>query len=310
MNVDRRQLIPLVDADVLVYSCGFAADSQVKKEFLKDNPMATDEQIKEYLQRVDYTHYAIGNCKQILLDIQRLFRDDLRLFLTGSGNFRETLATILPYKGNRDPTHKPKYYREIQQYLREVWKAEIVHGREADDALSCTQWGSPEDTTVICSIDKDLDNTPGYHYNWRKGEFYYIDQEQADRLFFTQVLTGDKTDNIQGIPNVGPVKAKKILDGCVGWMDMVTAVDKAYVDYYKDQFQAQHAMYENASLLWMQRVEDINWDDQPYKYPQQWEQEYDERDQQREEVSTSDSELEGQGDGSGGASDVPWRTGS
>lgn len=186
------------------------------------------------------------------------------VYLTGSGNFREQLATIQQYKGNRDPDHKPKYYREIKDYLRQVWNATVIHGREADDALGCHQYGAEPDTTVIVSIDKDMDNIPGYHYNWRKKEFYYIEPERANYLFWKQVLEGDKTDHIKGIHNIGPKTAEKILNVTdKGWISMAEAVLAAY----EKAGMGWPEFYENASLLWIQRQEDLNWDDQPYSFP-------------------------------------------
>lgn len=197
-------------------------------------------------------------------DVQELFNPEVIVYLTGSGNFREQLATIQQYKGNRDPDHKPKYYREIKDYLRQVWNATVIHGREADDALGCHQYGAEPDTTVIVSIDKDMDNIPGYHYNWRKKEFYYIEPERANYLFWKQVLEGDKTDHIKGIHNIGPKTAEKILNVTdKGWISMAEAVLAAY----EKAGMGWPEFYENASLLWIQRQEDLNWDDQPYSFP-------------------------------------------
>ena len=66
--------------------------------------------------------------------------------------------------------------------------------------------------SVICTIDKDLLNTPGYHYNPTKGTFAEINPTQAIKLYMMQILTGDTADNIAGLPRVGPVAAMKILD--------------------------------------------------------------------------------------------------
>lgn len=259
-----NKLFPLIDGDILVYACGFSADSQMKARFTNEGV----EDIPAAMEKEDYVRFALANVKTVLSDIcERFEADQCRVFLTGSGNFREYLATIKPYKGNRDETHKPKYYREIKQYLIEVWGAEVIHGREADDALGCAQMEAEPDTTVIVSIDKDLDNIPGHHYNWRKKEAYYVDEQQADINFWTQVLTGDTTDNIPGLPKIGAVRAKTIIDGTdLTWTGMAEAVLAKYESIYGEG--GYDAMYENASLLWMQRKEDVNFDDQPYRFPE------------------------------------------
>lgn len=266
---DLSKLKPIFDADVLVYSCGFAADAQKKKEFKEQFPGQGEEAMALWLLEQEYLPYALANTKSVIEDVANIFSKDFSLYLTGSGNYRERISLLLPYKGNRDPNHKPKYYRDVQQYLREQWGADVVHGREADDAIGCHQWQAwmeGRDDTVIVSIDKDLDNIPGYHYNWRKKEFYYIDLPTADRKFWTQVLTGDRTDNIGGIHGIGDAKAAKILSEVPDdWLRLHDTVLQTYEKHglgYKE-------FYENASLLWIQRVEGLNFDDQPFVFPEE-----------------------------------------
>ena len=61
----------------------------------------------------------------------------------------------------------------------------------------------------IATLDKDLDGVPGWHYVWkgkREGVFY-VTETEADRFFYTQMLTGDATDNIPGLFKMVGVKA-------------------------------------------------------------------------------------------------------
>ncbi len=60
------------------------------------------------------------------------------------------------------------------------------------------------------SIDKDLDMIRGWHYNFIKDKKYFIDDQQAIKHFYTQILTGDRVDNIIGLRGIGPKKAEKI----------------------------------------------------------------------------------------------------
>lgn len=261
--MDTKKLTALVDADILVYHCGFSADSQVLREFKDKNPGAGKDSTDAWIAEQDYVNFALSNTKTLLVKWQTIFHKDLKLFLTGTGNFRDRMATIQPYKGNRMDSHKPKYYRDITDYLMDFWGAELINGREADDALGCEQWDvwkDGHDSTVIISIDKDLDNIPGYHYNWRKEDLYYADLDEADRKFWKQAVTGDTTDNIRGIPGCGPVFAEKLLADKAGWVDYHEAVLQAY----KSKGHSEEDFYENASLAWIQRVKDLNFDDRPY----------------------------------------------
>lgn len=254
-EISYKHLRPLIDGDILLYRCGFAADSQVKKEYKENNPGASDEEIAAYMAEYDYTGFALGNAKEVIKEVGKLFDDsNMRVFLTGHGNFREQVATILPYKGNRDPTHKPKYYKEIKQYLIDVWNAEVIHGCEADDALGCAQWAAKDRSTVLCTIDKDLDMIPGHHYNFVKKEYYYVGKEYADMRLFYQMLTGDRTDNIPGINKIGDVRATKLLDECKGDLAAFrSVVREKYKEQYGDQWE--QAYHEVGNLLWIRRVE-------------------------------------------------------
>jgi 5'-3' exonuclease len=205
----------------------------------------------------DYIHWALTNTKTAVEDVlHNAFPEHpwYKGYLTGKGNFRDEIATIKKYKGNRDPKHKPKYYAEIRQYLLDVYKAELVTGKEADDAVATEQWSHPDKSTVIVSIDKDLDMIPGYHYNPKKGLFYYVTIDEANLAFFRQMLVGDSTDNIPGITGLGPVKSRKLLPDGMAADEAANVVRAEYLrEYGPDKWQEAYA--EVATLLWMIRKE-------------------------------------------------------
>lgn len=225
----------LIDGDIIAYSCGFASDAGAKKDGLEYEPL----------------EHCLHTVKKMLLSILENAVDadeecDYRVFLTGAGNFRDEVATTLPYKGNRDPTHKPHWLKEIRQYMVDKWDADVVDGMEADDAIGIL--AGPD--TVVCSLDKDLDQIEGRHYNWRKGLRYDVTPAEAYRVLWMQMLTGDATDNIQGIKGVGPVKAGKILDS-VDEEDYSLAVVKEYKKHFGDKWKER--MEENFKLLYILR---------------------------------------------------------
>lgn len=250
-----KNLNPLLDLDPVVYSGGFAADAEVRRE-LKDKGMS-DEEVVAAMAEMDYTSHALSNVKtHVEFILKQAFPDHqwYRAFLTGKGNFREKVATIKPYKGNRDPNHRPKYYKEIRQYLIERYNAVVVEGMEADDMLGITQWQHPDKSTVICSIDKDLKMIPGYHYNPRTQEFFYQTIDDANMFFLWQMMVGDATDNIPGVNGIGPKKADKVIEKAEGNFDMVRSVVRdMYQKQYGENWEA--AWDEVATLLWMRRKE-------------------------------------------------------
>lgn len=235
MATKTDSLNPLVDCDIIVYRVGFAANDP-------------DEPIENCLHSVKVT------LKKILDKFPD--REYAKLYLTGKGNFREEIATIQKYKGNRDNIAKPQFYSEIREYLTNVWNASIIEGIEADDAQGIEQWGHKDKSTCIVTIDKDLKMIPGYHYNWVKDEFSYINLPDANKFFWWQMLVGDRTDNIPGIHGIGPKKADKLLAGPTNHREIV---EREYKRQYGDMWTV--AFDEVAKLLWILREEGKTYSD-------------------------------------------------
>ena len=170
--------------------------------------------------------------------------DEYRVFLTGSNNFRK--AIYPEYKAHR-PTEKPFWLQAIRDYLVKEYKAEVCDGQEADDALGINQTSE----TIICTIDKDLLMIPGQHYNFVKDEFKTVTYLDGLKHFYMQCLQGDRSDNIKGIPGVGPKKAERILNGCVTEYDLFKAVRNAYSN--------DEEFLMNGRVLWIRRNEDEDW---------------------------------------------------
>jgi hypothetical protein len=248
----------LVDGDIILYRCGFAAQSRIynlsiplfqgeipKFKYKKDMMDWLNEhgrEKSEYDVTVDTViepvENALNNVKTVLTEIKsylskRFGEIELEIFLSGSINFRDNLATIKIYKGNRDPLHKPHWYDEIKEYLKSVWDAQEVENLEADDILADLQESVPssEDSCII-STDKDLDQIAGWHYNWVKDQLYEVSVEQAIHNKYVQILTGDSTDNIEGIPGVGPVGAEKCLEWCETVDDYEQSVSQEYEHFF------------------------------------------------------------------------------
>ena len=68
-----------------------------------------------------------------------------------------------------------------------------------------------------------------------------ISQEDADRNWLFQALTGDATDGYKGLPKCGPVKANRILDDDCSWDGVLKAYLKAGLTEHEALQQAQVA---------------------------------------------------------------------
>lgn len=255
--MSNKHLVPLVDADYLVYRVGFA---------VKD-----DEPVE----------YALSTVKQAIHNIWDRFPEAPKgtLYLTGKGNFRDKVATLQVYKGNRDPANKPLYYSEIRDYMIQHHDAVVVQGMEAEDACGVEQYAHKDKSTVIVGVDKDLLCIPGFHYNPVKDEMIYVTKAEADTHFWKQVLTGDTTDNILGCGvrreevyksgkkkgqsyvkryGVGPIEADEWLTPVAGrWNDMQAVVLAQYARFYGSE--ARRVMHENAKLIWILRERGVTY---------------------------------------------------
>jgi len=176
--------------------------------------------------------------------------DDYSVYLTGEGNFRYDVATSEPYKGNRSGD-KPEFLEFCRDYIVDTFEAVVSQGEEADDiiGIQATQLGP---NTVVASIDKDMLQIPCYHFNFKNNDWYQVKEFDGLKFFYSQILTGDRVDNIIGLKGIGPVKAEKILSGAETEEDLWNAVLEAY-DGDTDR------VVENARLLWLRRRQDEMW---------------------------------------------------
>jgi len=159
---------------------------------------------------------ALSNYKHLINQnwITPVWADEHVVYCGGKDNFRYKLCPN--YKANRkDPPEDAKFFRPLMQRIVEEGLAIPSDGMEADDMvrIKAIECATAEQEHTIVHIDKDLDCIPGKHYNPHKETFYEIDPDAADLFYWTQMLKGDPTDNLPGLPKVGPKKAEKMLKG-------------------------------------------------------------------------------------------------
>lgn len=224
----------LIDGDILVYRIGFACE---RKDVGLEPDWVARARLNESLDR--------------MMDAVECSDFDLFLTSTDKSNFRFALASN--YKANR-VAPKPQHYDFLRKVMNEEYGAIVVEGEEADDALGkCSTTD-----TVICSIDKDLDQIPGWHYNFVKEILYYIEPLEAARWFYQQVLIGDVSDNIKGCPGIGPVKANRILEGCEKESQMLEAVVEQYQNKVRKSSWSDDLLLAG-KLLWIRKADRKEW---------------------------------------------------
>jgi len=231
--------IGLVDADMLIYLAGFATQrthvsavwydysdtphhevfsgKTAMKEWQLEHPEQLLVDIEEYVFAEPLEH-TLAIVKNKMEEIEKRDRH-LEVYIKGEGNFRDSVATLYPYKGNRTAA-KPLAHDEIRRYLKERWGAKEVHGKEADDQIAMRARQIGYDKVLVCHADKDLDQIPGKHYNYQKNVYYEISQDEAILFFYQQVLSGDPADNIKGCWKLGTGGALRILHEVYDeWLD-------------------------------------------------------------------------------------------
>lgn len=220
-----------VDGDVLAYRSAFSA---------KDKP-----------ERMLYR--KIDDLMEYILDKTVVFtnEDDYTVCLTGSNNFRKDVGVTHVYKGNRLDGNRPDYLPLAREYLEDRYSANVADGEEADDVMAKGLTLNPE-AHVIASIDKDMLQVPGWHFEFAKNVWHYSTEEFGTRFFYKQILTGDNVDNIVGLWRVGPAKAEKILGDTKDEIELYNKVLDAY-DGDADR------VLENARLLWLRRYDGQMW---------------------------------------------------
>lgn len=244
MEIDKQ--IVIFDATCLLYIHG-------NKEDYKETIHA---HLKDVLKNCD-TNLYIG-------------------ILDGKNNFRKKVAVTKEYKGQRK-FEKPLYFYEIRDLLIKEYKFIVVDGIEADDlaAILSERINSFCDESienvysykaVIASIDKDLPQVNGIHYNLKSHQktivsddncyIYFNDTKKkldatGYKSLYAQMLMGDTADNIPGLPKYGPVKAYSLLKDCNTREECKQVVIEEYKKVYP--FDYEDRIKENFSLVYILR---------------------------------------------------------
>lgn len=238
-------MISLIDGDVILYSCGFASDAGARANGWEKEPLP----------------FCLHGVDKMIDAVLRDSKSDENVIFLSSpvSNFRDEMYP--DYKLNRDPTHKPVWYEEIREHLFNKHNAIFADiGDEADDALGIAQCSGDYGGTVICTIDKDLDMIPGLHYNWSKKRrhegVYEVSEEEGNRVFYKQLITGDPTDNIPGLFKYCGKKATKRILAPLDELNTPEEMFGYVLSVYDGDYEWINMI---APLLWIKRDEEGRW---------------------------------------------------
>ena len=207
-------MLALLDGDIIGYRCAASAENDPVEIAL----IRTDKLLQDILHETGASSF--------------------KCYLTGSSNFRKELFP--DYKANRKQP-RPTHLEACRQFLCKEYGAVITDGHEADDELGINQ----TEESITCSIDKDLLQIPGRHYNFVKREFKEVLYIDGIRHFYAQMLIGDRSDNVTGVEGIGEKKAAKLLNSITNEEEMFDCVRELYKDDYR--------FLLNGQLLWIWR---------------------------------------------------------
>lgn len=284
MQFSKDVLVAGIDGDVLVYRSAFAAQHALHTLLADDGTVIKQSQKKRELQELAKLSPATTTIltetilrdesvvKQSLLSVYKTILKNTNadkgiVYISGDSNFRESVAKTAPYKGHRT-VGKPEYYDYAKELIYENFEVVTSDFCEADDLLSIALTSEYKRARqlrdksqckfICCTIDKDLTTVPGWHYNISTKVLKWINNLDASRFFYTQLLMGDNADNIKGIPGVGLKGATEALKNCTS----VNQLEQVTIAKYKDYFGSIEwldAFLENGRLLHMQRYEGELW---------------------------------------------------
>ena len=238
-------MINLLDGDLIAYRASASCEPTKAKPFLEP-PEVAIWRLHDMIERI-----CINTNSQ-----------DIECYIGGSDNFR---YSIYPeYKSNRTK-EKPHYLEACREMLVMQYKATVVNGIETDDALGIAQT-KYDGNSRICSLDKDLLQIPGSHFNWVTGVMRLVSPLDGLRTFYKQLILGDRTDNIPGYDGKLRGEAPKFIQKLFEPIDEMTDEVDMYnyvCDIYSEQVSWaddwKTPMHRNAQLLYILKNEEEYW---------------------------------------------------
>lgn len=222
----------LIDGDILCHQCALKSEEPIDwgddiwsvHADLSKAKKLVEKQLSRWMDLLSGSRFVIA------FSDKRYFRQD-----------------IYPlYKASRKGSPKPILYKVLKDWMFDTYRCYQKPDLEADDVLGIL---STHETVltgnkIIVSIDKDMEQIPGYLFNPDKDQdIREISLCMGDYHFYKQILTGDRVDNYPGCPGIGSVRATRFLDAVI---DPANHNPKALWDVVLEQFNQKGLGKEEA----------------------------------------------------------------
>lgn len=199
-----------------------------------------------------HTNHILRNT--IKQAIEHCKADNLEIYISGTGNFRDDIELPTKYKGNRDALDKPLNLASAKEYLIKTYSGIVVNGYEADDRLSMRAHDGfkAKEKIIQVTIDKDANQCQGWLYNFLQmekpqfvsglGELTLNPKKEVKgygiKFLYAQLLMGDSTDGYKPTDlcnaKMGHVGAYNILKDCKTHKECWQAVHDTYKTWYPE----------------------------------------------------------------------------
>lgn len=240
--------LALIDADHIVWRCAGSCEPTKAKPYRESK------------------EDALVRAEQLMQNIVFSLNDpQLEVYISGEGNWR--YAIYPEYKANRKGKPIPMWLEDVREYLLTRWNAQLVNGMEVDDMCGIRM--TQEEHAICVSLDKDLLTVPGEHYNFANQNRCYISPWEAQVRFYSQLLTGDASDNIPAFDGKFrtsvPQFVQKLLDPLTEMeeeVDMYEYVKDIWIstaDCFAGDAPIVSLMHRNAQCLYILRKDGEYW---------------------------------------------------
>ena len=222
-------MILLIDADSLVFASCYKPKEEEGSFF---------ENIEDVILKFDETFQRVVNELSELYDVTEVL-----VFNDSRGNFRKLINS--KYKANRIGQNKPPLLSEIHKHVTKTYKGIQGCGMETDD-LVAAHWKSlsdiyGRDKVMIVSIDKDYLQFPALIYKYNRKEILDVSKFDALKNFYTQMIIGDSSDNINYFKGKGIKFAEKYYEDCDTKFQFTKKLYTLFKEKYKSKAKEKYA---------------------------------------------------------------------
>ncbi len=209
---------------------------------------------------------------RLLLDLARKYPSPRGAMLFDCGKVEFRLAIAPDYKANRPPM--PEELKTQMPWIKEMaqafgWPLVQAVNYEADDLAGAFALAETADDVRIVSADKDLSQlvndrirlvSPG---NGNSGSFVERGAEEVKAKFGVPpelipdylALVGDTSDNIPGVPGIGPKSAADLLNSCGSIEKWIDAPEQVSCEKYRRKLAGQSELLKRNLQLVRLRCE-------------------------------------------------------